>query len=84
MIEAAATIGIELPSEEQAKIVMRALRPEAESSPTRRSEVEIGLDGRKILLHFKAEDTTALRASVNSYTRWVKLIQDTLSKAESF
>ena len=84
MIRAEAAIRIELPSEEQAKIVMRALRPEIESSPTRRSEVEIGLDGRKVLLRFKAEDTTALRASVNSYIRWVKLIEDTLSKAESF
>jgi len=83
MIEAAATIRIELASEGRAKIVMKALRPETQNSPTRRSEVEIGLDGRKILLHFKAKDTTALRASINSYTRWVKLIENTLSEVES-
>ncbi|MFB0504644.1 MAG: KEOPS complex subunit Pcc1 [Candidatus Bathyarchaeia archaeon] len=84
MKEGVATICIDLPTERQAIVVLKALKPETETSPTRRSRVGIELDGRRILLRFEAKDTTALRASINSYTRWVKLIEETLSKVESF
>jgi len=84
MKEGVATICIDLPTERQAKVMLKALKPETETSPARRSRVGIELDGRRILLRFQAKDTTALRASINSYTRWVKLIEETLSKVESF
>ena len=84
MKEGVAAIRIDLPTERQARVVLKALKPETETSPTPRSRVEIKLDGRKILLRFEAKDTTALRASINSYTRWVRLIEDTISKFESF
>lgn len=84
MIEAEATVRIELPSEGRARIVLGALKPETEISPTQRSRVKIERDGRVIVLHFKAKDTTALRASINSYTRWVMLVEEALSKIESF
>lgn len=81
---AKATIRIDLPSAVWATIVLGALKPETETSPTQRSKVKIECDGRVIVLHFKAKDTTALRASMNSYTRWVMLVEDALSKVESF
>ena len=84
MKEAAARIHIHFPNEKRAKIVFEALKPETESSPSQRSKVEIMCEGRTIILRFKATDTTALRASINSYTRWAMLIEDALSKIESF
>lgn len=83
MKEAAATIRVEFANQRLAAIVLEALKPETKTSPTQRSNVEIRRDGRMILLHFKARDTTALRASINSYTRWVMLVEDTLSRIRS-
>lgn len=77
--EAKATIRIEFPSEEKAAIMLNALKPETETSPAERSSVEVEQYGKQLILTFKARDTTALRASINSYTRWVKAIDDVLS-----
>jgi len=84
MKEAQAIIRIEFPSEKRATIVCDALRPETETSPTQRSKVEVKREGRNLIFSFKAKDTTALRASINSYTRWVMVIEDVLSMTESF
>lgn len=84
MKEAHATIRIGFPSEERAAIVLNALKPETRASPTERSKVEVERDGKHLVLIFEATDTTALRASINSYTRWVMTIDDVLSKTESF
>ena len=83
MKEARATIRIEFPDENRAEIVFKALKPETETSPTQRSKVEIKRDEKTILLRFNAKDTTALRASINSYTRWAMVIEDVLSTLES-
>jgi tRNA threonylcarbamoyladenosine modification (KEOPS) complex Pcc1 subunit len=52
-----------------------AIGPELDSELSRaRVEMEVLEDG--IALRFRAEDTTALRAAMNSYIRWLKLITD--------
>ncbi|RJS67971.1 hypothetical protein CW680_00815 [Candidatus Bathyarchaeota archaeon] len=81
--KAYATIRISLPSERESAIIYKALKPETESSPTPRSKVNIDKDGKTLTLTFKASDTTALRAAVNSYLRWIMLLDDTYSKIEN-
>jgi len=83
MKEAIAVLRIEFPSEKRATVVLNALRPETKVSPTQRSRVEVKREGRNLTFFFEARDTTALRASINSYTRWVMAIEDVLSETES-
>jgi len=62
--------------------VLDALSPEVESPSFERSSTDVqrGVDGISIIM--EASDTTAMRAAVNSYLRWVKGILDMLSKIE--
>ncbi len=80
MKEAQAMIRIVFPSERLAAILLNALKPETETSLTRRSKVEVKLEGKNLIFFFKARDTTALRASINSHMRWVMVIEDVLSR----
>ena len=79
-----AFIKIRFPSEETAKIIFEAVKPETTSPPTARSKVEIELEGKGIKLTIDAKDTTALRAAVNAYLRWTSSSQKVLEVLESF
>ncbi len=69
-------------SEEVVEAVIDALRPEVESPSSERSSTDVrrGVDG--IFISTEASDTTAMRAAVNSYLRWVQGMLDMLSKIE--
>ena len=55
--------------------VKTALKPEAESPSSERSRTEVSIRGNELVIKTFASDTTALRASLNSYLRWVQGIQ---------
>lgn len=74
--KATVVIRLALPSERAASIVQNALKPETKSSPGGRSEVQVAREGRVLALIFECRDTTALRASVNSYLSWLQLLDD--------
>jgi len=74
--KASAVIKLRFPSEEEPRIIERALKPETESSPRHRSRIRATRKGRNLILEFEAKDTTALRASVNSYISWLQLLND--------
>ncbi len=82
-MKAEAIIQIRFPSERRAETVLEALKPETESSPTRRSTVKVRKEEDEIILYFTAKDITALRASINSYLWWIMLIDDTVSTVRS-
>ncbi|MDI3475781.1 MAG: complex subunit Pcc1 [Thermococcaceae archaeon] len=69
-------IEIEFPDEEIAKIVYESVRYEHESVPYRRSRIEFTREGRRIKLRFTAQDSSALRGTLNSYLRWIKVAID--------
>ena len=52
-----------------------ALIPEADSPSSERSRTEIIVQGNELIIETVASDTTALRASLNSYLHWVQGIQ---------
>ena len=60
--------------------VFRALEPETRSTVTGRSKVTIAKDDKALMLTliFRARDTSALRAAVNSYLHWARLTMDAL------
>jgi KEOPS complex subunit Pcc1 len=70
-MKAQAVIHLNFSSEKQLKVVLGALRPETETSATPRSKVHMKTEDQSLILEFKANDTSALRASMNSYLRLI-------------
>ncbi|MCZ3364594.1 MULTISPECIES: KEOPS complex subunit Pcc1 [Methanobacterium] len=58
---------------DEAKLVLKSIEPEIQTAPSEKTSVEINLDGKTLKLIIDAEDTPSLRASVNSYFRWITL-----------
>jgi len=55
--------------------VKTALIPEAQSPSSERSRTEVRIQGNELGIETFASDTPALRASLNSYLRWVQGIK---------
>jgi len=73
-MKAQAIIRLSFSSEKQLKVVLEALKPETTSPSTRRSKVQMKDEGNSLTLNFKARDTSALRAAVNSYLRQISMV----------
>jgi len=67
-------VNLDLPSEDRLKIVLSALEPETKTSTSTRSRVKVQAKGNTLRLNIEATDTSALRAAVNSYLRWIGVI----------
>ena len=70
-MKAQAVVRLEFISEKQLKVVLEALKPETETSSTNRSIVNMNSENQSLVLEFNAKDTSALRASMNSYLRLI-------------
>lgn len=70
-----ATIKIGL-DEALLKIVNTALNLETKTPSSERSETSIYIEAGLLVIQTKAADTSALRAALNSYLRWVEEIQN--------
>jgi len=81
--KASAIVKVNLPSEKISKTIQKALEPETATSITNRSKIKLGCEGKTLTLVFEAEDTTALRASMNSYLNWLHLLLDLCSSLEA-
>ncbi|MFQ6065175.1 MAG: KEOPS complex subunit Pcc1 [Candidatus Bathyarchaeia archaeon] len=73
-----ATIRLSFQSDKYLRIVLDALRPETRKSPSARSRTRVEEEEGSLILRFEAKDTSALRASINSYLRWISLTQNIL------
>ncbi|WP_297420341.1 KEOPS complex subunit Pcc1 [Thermococcus sp.] len=71
-------IELSFPDERTARIVYESVLYEHESVPYRRSRIEFLRDGRKVIIRFLAHDNSALRGTLNSYLRWIKVAMDSL------
>jgi len=70
-MKAQAVVRLEFLSDKQLKVVLEALKPETETSSTNRSKVNMKSENQSLILVFNAKDTSALRASMNSYLRLI-------------
>ena len=70
-IKANATVHLKFKSEKQLKTLLDALAPEACTPATRRANVKLEKDGLFLLLTVEADDTVALRSTLNAYLRWI-------------
>jgi tRNA threonylcarbamoyladenosine modification (KEOPS) complex Pcc1 subunit len=75
-MKAQATVRLNFVSEKQLQVVMQALKPETETSSTSRSKVIMTAEGQGLVLDFRAKDTSALRAAINSYLRLIGVAMD--------
>ncbi len=66
---------IEFDSEKEAGIVLSAIKPEVNDSPSDRTMTEVKCEENVLTIDIKAQDSPSLRASLNSYLRWVILSQ---------
>lgn len=69
-MKANASIRINLLSQEFLPSLLRALIPEIKKV-SNRAKVKIDIDQSMIILNVEAQDTIALRASLNTYLRWI-------------
>ncbi|MCL2359554.1 MAG: hypothetical protein LBH74_03575 [Nitrososphaerota archaeon] len=67
-----ASICLSFNSEKQLDILLAALKPEAEGPPTQRSTVNLKKEDTCLTLVISAEDTVALRATLNAYLHWIQ------------
>ena len=82
-MKASTMITLHFPSKKRLEMVLKALKPETEMHPsTRRSKIRVSGRQNSLTLNFEAEDTSALRAAINSYMRWIILINESLQTME--
>lgn len=70
------TITLNLPSPALAAIVFKALHPEVSASGGSGSSVQIHVAENLVTLCFSARSTATMRALINSYLRWVMMIDE--------
>ncbi|MBE6485310.1 MAG: hypothetical protein E7Z85_00515 [Methanosphaera stadtmanae] len=69
---------IELTDNREAEIVYNSIKPEISFARNERSTSEIELNDNTILIKIFSNDVVSLRASINSYVRWIKLSTEIL------
>jgi KEOPS complex subunit Pcc1 len=76
-MKAKAAVCVKMSNNEHLISLLRALKPELKKS-TKRSKVKLDRDGSVIILNVEAKDTIALRATLNTYLRWIDSTIDAL------
>ncbi|MEM1550780.1 MAG: KEOPS complex subunit Pcc1, partial [Candidatus Bathyarchaeia archaeon] len=66
-----AILRIRYSSEEEAEVAYKAIQPETRVVLRYRTKVSVSRSCEYLILTFEARDTTALRASINSYLSWI-------------
>lgn len=69
-MKARASVRVNVGSQDYLPPLFRALIPELKKV-SNRAKVKIDIDQTMIILNVEAKDTAALRASLNTYLRWI-------------
>lgn len=72
-MKAQSVVRLNFSSKKQLQVILQALKPETETSSTPRSKVYIKTEDQSLILDFRAKDTSALRAAMNSYLRLINV-----------
>jgi len=81
-VRAKADIRLKFQTEKQLKTLLDALTPEARATVTRRANVKLQKDGLFFVLTVDADDTVALRSTLNAYLRWINSTVSVISVLE--
>ena len=80
-IGAKATVRLKFSSDKQLTTLLNALTPEAKAPATGRAKVKLEKDGLFLVLAVEANDTVALRSTLNAYLRWISSTVNVMSVA---
>ncbi len=80
---ASAILKVSVTSTKTSITIQKSLKPETKALFTNRSKVKIKCEEKTITLFFEANNTTALRSSMNLYLNWIKLLQDICGSLEA-
>ena len=81
---AKADIRLKFINKKQVETLLDALNPEANAPVTRRANVKLKKDGLFLAITVEAEDTVALRATLNAYLRWINSTVNVIQLVENF
>jgi tRNA threonylcarbamoyladenosine modification (KEOPS) complex Pcc1 subunit len=73
-MKARAAVRLKLTSEKKLRAVLRALEPEAKNPLGARSQASLEKERNFLVLKIKANDSVALRATLNAYLKWINSI----------
>ncbi|RLI27314.1 MAG: hypothetical protein DRO52_00545 [Candidatus Hecatellales archaeon] len=80
-MKARAEVRFTFKDKREAETVFKALKPEVQASRSFKSRVQMRLEGRSLTMVFRAPTLSSLRASLNSFCRWVSQLQRILELA---
>ena len=81
-MKAKATIRLKFPSVKDLNTVLASLSPEVNKSGFGRSRAVLRRDGAFLVLEVEADDTVALRSTLNAYLRWVNSMMNVIEFLE--
>ena len=82
VIGAKAFVRLKFASQKQLSTLLEALTPETKAQVTRRANVKLEKDGLFLVLTVDANDTVALRATLNAYLRWINSMINVIQVVE--
>ena len=82
MIGAKAFVRLNFASQKQLSTLLGALTPETKAQVTRRANVKLEKDGLFLVLTVDANDTVALRATLNANLRWINSMINVMQVVE--
>ena len=82
-MKTSAKIRLRFASEQQAKMVRDSIKPETTGLSSHRSKTTIHKEDDCLLLNVEAQDTVALRASLNAYLRWIHSVLDVFEAVQT-
>jgi tRNA threonylcarbamoyladenosine modification (KEOPS) complex Pcc1 subunit len=82
VIGAKAFVRLKFVSQKQLSTLLEALTPETKAEVTRRANVKLEEDGLFLVLTVEANDTVALRATLNAYLRWINSMINVMQVVE--
>jgi tRNA threonylcarbamoyladenosine modification (KEOPS) complex Pcc1 subunit len=79
---AKASVHLKFVSQKQLSTLLEALTPETNAQVTRRASVILEEEGLFLVLTVEADDTVALRATLNAYLRWINSMMNVMYVVE--
>jgi tRNA threonylcarbamoyladenosine modification (KEOPS) complex Pcc1 subunit len=81
-MKAEATIQLKFPTTRYREIIAKSLEPETRKAITARSSATIENKNQFLTLRVEADDTVALRSTLNAYLRWICSVMSVLATVE--
>jgi tRNA threonylcarbamoyladenosine modification (KEOPS) complex Pcc1 subunit len=82
LTNAKATVRLKFQNIKQISTILEALAPETNSPLPHRAKAKLEKDGLFLILSVEAEDTVALRATLNAYLHWINSMNNVIVALE--